>query len=154
MREYKQEYSVENRKAYYDYFVEETFEAGMELRGNEVKSIRDGSVSIKESWASIDNNEVFVKQMHITPWSKANSFDVEENRKVKLLLHKKEIRYIIGKLGTNKGNGYTLIPLKLYFNKGKCKMLLGLCKGKHNYDKRQAIKERDIARNIKKYENS
>ena len=142
--------TIENRKVYHDYFVEETLECGVELRGNEVKSIRDGKASIKESWIAIENNELFIKKMHVTSWETANKFDVDEDRVRKLLAHKSEIREFDKKV---QRDGYTLIPLKIYFNKGKCKVLVGLCKGKHSYDKRQVAKDKqtkmDIARALK-----
>lgn len=142
--------TIENRKAYHDYYVEETLECGVELRGNEVKSIRDGKASIKEAWVAIENNEIFIKKMHVTSWETANKFDVDEDRVRKLLAHKSEIREFDKKV---QRDGYTLVPLKIYFNKGKCKVLVGLCKGKHNYDKRQVAKDKqtklDIARALK-----
>lgn len=141
--------TIENRKARYDYFVEDTLECGIELRGNEVKSIRTGKASIKEAWIDIQNLQLIVKQMHITPWETSNMFDVDSKREIKLLAHKKEINKLFIKV---KQDGYTLVPLKVYFNqKGKCKMLIGLCKGKKNYDKRESEKERDIKRDIKRY---
>ena len=144
--------TIENKKAYHDYFVEETLECGIELRGNEVKSLREGKASIKESWIVIENGEMFIKKMHITAWSTANKFDIDENRVRKLLLHKSEIREFDRNV---QQAGYTIIPLKIYFNNGKCKVLIGLCKGKHNYDKRAVEKakqtKRDIERAMKQY---
>lgn len=144
--------TIENKKAYHDYFVEETLECGIELRGNEVKSIREGKASIKESWISIENGEMFIKKMNITAWGTANKFDVDEKRERKLLLHKSEIREFSQKV---QRDGYTIIPLKVCFSKGKCKVQIGLCKGKHNYDKRQCEKEkqtkRDISRAMKQF---
>ena len=144
--------TIENKKAYHDYFVEETLECGIELRGNEVKSIREGKASIKESWISIENGEMLIKKMNITAWGTANKFDVDEKRERKLLLHKSEIREFSQKV---QRDGYTIIPLKVYFSKGKCKVQIGLCKGKHNYDKRQCEKEkqtkRDISRAMKQF---
>lgn len=144
--------TIENKKAYHDYFVEETLECGIELRGNEVKSIREGKASIKESWIVIENGEMFIKKMHITAWSTANKFDVDENRVRKLLLHRSEIREFDRNVQQAR---YTIIPLKIYFNNGKCKVLIGLCKGKHNYDKRAVEKakqtKRDIERAMKQY---
>lgn len=144
--------TIENKKAYHDYFVEETLECGIELRGNEVKSLREGKASIKESWIAIENGEMFIKKMHITAWSTANKFDIDENRVRKLLLHKSEIREFDRNV---QQAGYTIIPLKIYFNNGKCKVLIGLCKGKHNYDKRAVEKakqtKRDIERAMKQY---
>lgn len=138
--------TIENRKAKYDYFIEETLECGIELRGNEVKSIRSGKASIKEAWVSVENGEMVIKQMHITPWETSNRYDVSEVRERKLLAHKAEIRKLSRAV---QRDGYTLVPLKVYFSdNGKCKVLVGLCKGKKNYDKREAQKERDIKRSI------
>lgn len=138
--------TIENRKAKYDYFIEETLECGIELRGNEVKSIRSGKASIKEAWVSVESGEMVIKQMHITPWETSNRYDVSEVRERKLLAHKAEIRKLSRDV---QRDGYTLVPLKVYFSdNGKCKVLVGLCKGKKNYDKREAQKERDIKRSI------
>ena len=138
--------TIENRSARHEYFIEDTLECGIELRGNEVKSIREGKASIKEAWVAVENGELFIKQMHITQWKTANQYDVDEKRGKKLLAHKNEIN----KLGIRvKQDGYTLIPLKIYFNdRGKCKVLLGVCKGKHLYDKRQANKEKTAKREM------
>ena len=138
--------TIENRSARHEYFIEDTLECGIELRGNEVKSIREGKASIKEAWVAVENGELFIKQMHITQWKTANQYDVDEKRDKKLLAHKNEIN----KLGIRvKQDGYTLIPLKIYFNdRGKCKVLLGVCKGKHLYDKRQANKEKTAKREM------
>lgn len=138
--------TIENRKAKYDYFIDETLECGIELRGNEVKSIRSGKASIKEAWVSVENGEMVIKQMNITPWETSNRYDVSEVRERKLLAHKAEIRKLSRVV---QRDGYTLVPLKVYFSdNGKCKVLVGLCKGKKNYDKREAQKERDIKRSI------
>lgn len=138
--------TIENRKAKYDYFIDETLECGIELRGNEVKSIRSGKASIKEAWVSVESGEMVIKQMHITPWETSNRYDVSEIRERKLLAHKAEIRKLSRAV---QRDGYTLVPLKVYFSdNGKCKVLVGLCKGKKNYDKREAQKERDIKRSI------
>jgi len=138
--------TIENRSARHEYFIEDTLECGIELRGNEVKSIREGKASIKEAWVAVENGELFIKQMHITQWKTANQYDIDEKRDKKLLAHKNEIN----KLGIRvKQDGYTLIPLKIYFNdRGKCKVLLGVCKGKHLYDKRQANKEKTAKREM------
>lgn len=138
-----------NRKARFNYFIEEEIECGIELLGNEVKSIREGSCNIKDSYARIKNNEVYVINMFIKKYSHTGeAFAVNETRERRLLLHKKEILKLKDK--TQK-EGYTLIPLKVYFNKdNRVKLLLGLCKGKKNYDKRETIKERDIKRKIEK----
>lgn len=138
--------TIENRKAKYDYFIDETLECGIELRGNEVKSIRSGKASIKEAWVSVESGEMVIKQMHITPWETSNRYDVSEVRERKLLAHKAEIRKLSRAV---QRDGYTLVPLKVYFSdNGKCKVLVGLCKGKKYYDKREAQKERDIKRSI------
>ena len=121
-------------------------ECGIELRGNEVKSIRSGKASIKEAWVSVESGEMVIKQMHITPWETSNRYDVSEVRERKLLAHKAEIRKLSRAV---QRDGYTLVPLKVYFSdNGKCKVLVGICKGKKNYDKREAQKERDIKRSI------
>lgn len=130
-----------NRKARFSYFVEEEIECGIELFGTEVKSIREGSCNIKDSYAYIRNNEVFVINMFIKKYKEGNIFNRDELRQRKLLLHKKEILKLKQKI---EREGYTLIPLKVYFKKNKVKVLLGVCKGKKNYDKREALKEKDI----------
>lgn len=130
-----------NRKANYDYFIEDTIECGIELLGNEVKSIRLGNCNLKDSYALIRNNEVFVINMFIAKYKDASLFAAEERRKRKLLLHKKEILKLNDKVTRD---NYTLIPLKLYFVKNKAKILLGVCKGKKTFDKRNTIKDRDL----------
>ena len=130
-----------NRKARFSYFVEEEIECGIELFGTEVKSIREGSCNIKDSYAYIRNNEVFVINMFIKKYKEGNIFNRDELRQRKLLLHKKEILKLKQKI---EREGYTLIPLKVYFKKNKVKVLLGVCKGKKNYDKREALKDKDI----------
>lgn len=139
---------IENRKARYDYFIEDTLECGIALKGNEVKSIRDGLASIKESWIAIENGELYIKQMYIKPWSSANVFDVDEKRARKLLAHKKEIRELEQKVSYK---GYTLVPLEIYLSGRNIKVKVGLCRGKSNYDKRQTIKERDLDRQTRAY---
>ena len=134
--------SIKNRKAYFDYFVEEELEAGIELLGTEIKSIRKGEVSLKDTYARIKNNQVYVINMFIAKYE-FGSFNHEERRERKLLLHKSEIRQLKDKV---KLDGYSLIPLKLYFKGNNVKILLGLCKGKKNYDKRETIKKRDLDR--------
>lgn len=134
---------IVNRKAHHDYFVKSTYEAGIELMGTEIKSIRLGNANINDSYARIKDNEVFLVNMYIGKYEEGNIFNHDERRSRKLLLHKKEIIRINHEIETNK---YTLIPLKLYFKKNKLKVELGLCQGKKLYDKRQAIKERDIKR--------
>ena len=134
-----------NRAARHEYFVLETYEAGIELYGTEIKSIRNGSVNLKESWADIQNGEVFINGMHISPYEKGNIFNRDPFRVRKLLLHKKEINKLAGRI---KQDGLTLIPLSLYFKKQYVKVELGLCKGKKLYDKRDAIAKRDAKRDI------
>ena len=136
-----------NRKARFSYFVEEEIECGIELFGTEVKSIREGSCNIKDSYAYIRNNEVFVINMFIKKYKEGNIFNRDELRQRKLLLHKKEILKLKQKI---EREGYTLIPLKVYFKKNKVKILLGVCKGKKNYDKRESIKKRDVEREMRK----
>ena len=138
-----------NRKAKFNYFIEDEIECGIELLGNEVKSIREGSCNIKDSYARVKNNEIFVINMFVKKYSHtADTFAESETRARRLLLHKKEILKLKEKVTKE---GYTLIPLKIYFNKdNRAKLLLGVCKGKKNYDKREAIKERDIKRKIEK----
>ena len=136
-----------NRKARHDYFVEEEIEAGIVLTGTEIKSIRMGKVNLKDSYAIIRNEEIFLLNTHISSYEKGNIFNHEEDRTRKLLLHKSQIKKLQNKITLE---GYTLIPLKIYFVNGKAKVLVGLCKGKKNYDKRQTIKERDIKREIAK----
>ena len=134
-----------NKKAFHEYFVEESFECGIELAGTEVKSLRQGGASLKEAWCEISDGEVFVKQMHIAPYDKGNIFNKDPLRPRKLLLHKSEIRKLIGQ---TKQQGFTLIPLSLYFKDAKVKVQLGLCKGKKLYDKRDDAAKRDAKRSI------
>ena len=138
---------INNRKAKYDYEIIDQIEAGIVLKGTEIKSIRLGNANLKDSYAIIKNNEVYLLGMHISPYKEGNIFNHEEVRTRKLLLHKKEILKLNNKITLD---GYTLVPIKLYFNKNKAKILLGLAKGKKNYDKREAIKKRDIDRELKK----
>lgn len=138
---------IKNKKAYFNYFIEKEIEAGIVLKGTEIKSIRKGSADIKDAYGHIKNGEVFLLNMYIAKYDEGNRFNHEERRTRKLLLNKMEIKRIsedINKLG------YTLIPLELYFKNNKAKIKLGICKGKHLYDKRETIKERDILRNAKK----
>lgn len=136
-----------NRQASFNYFVEETYEAGIVLTGTEIKSIRLGKCNIKDSYAIIKNNEVYLLNAHISSYEKGNIFNHDENRTRKLLLNKREILKLNNKLNLE---GYTLIPLKIYFVKNRAKVLIGVCKGKKNYDKREAIKEKDIERELNK----
>jgi len=132
-----------NRKAYYDYSVIDTVEAGIVLTGTEIKSIRAGSVNLKESYARLDEGEVFVYGMHISPYDKGNRYNTDPLRTRKLLLHKYEILKLIGKV---KERGFALVPLKLVLKRNRAKIELGLVKGKKLYDKRRAIAKKDAAR--------
>lgn len=132
-----------NKKAYHDYFIEETYEAGIALHGTEVKSLRMGKCSIKESFVRIENEEVYIYGMHISPYEKGNIFNRDPLRVKKLLLHKSEIRKMKGKIAEK---GYTLVPLKVYFNRSMVKVEIGLAKGKKLYDKRQDIAKKDQRR--------
>ncbi len=136
-----------NRKAKFDYFIEDEIEAGLVLTGTEIKSLRLGKANIKDSYAIIKNNEIYLLNTHISEYTEGNRFNHDETRTRKLLLHKKEILKLSSKVDLE---GYTLIPLKIYFNKGKAKVLIGICKGKKNYDKRESIKERDLEREARK----
>lgn len=136
---------AQNKKAYHDYFVLEEYEAGIELFGTEVKSIRQGRVNLKDAWCSIDNGEIFVNGMHISPYEQGNIFNRDPLRKKKLLMHKKEIHKLYG---TIKQQSLTLIPLSVYFNKGKAKIKVGLCKGKKIYDKRDVAAKKEANRSI------
>ena len=136
-----------NRKAKYDYEIFDTYEAGIVLKGTEIKAIRSGKANLKDSYGVIKNEEVFLLNMHISPYENGNIFNHDETRTRKLLLHKKEIKKIKNNLELKV---YTLIPLKLYFKNGKAKILLGIAKGKKTYDKREAIKKKDMLRNVQK----
>ncbi|WAM31311.1 SsrA-binding protein SmpB [Caldicellulosiruptor naganoensis] len=136
-----------NRKAYHDYFIEETIEAGIELKGTEVKSVRLGHVNLKDSFARVENGEVFLYNMHISPYEKGNIFNVDPMRDRKLLLHKSEINRLAGYV---QQKGYTLIPLKIYIKRGKIKVELAVAKGKKLFDKREAIAKRDAELEIRK----
>ena len=136
-----------NKKAYFDYFIEETFEAGIELHGTEVKSLRMGHCSIKESFIEVDNGEVFIHQMHISPYEKGNIFNKGPLRVKKLLLHKSEINKI---LGQSKMKGYTVVPLKVYFKGSLVKVEIALARGKKLYDKRESIAKKDQQREAMK----
>jgi len=134
---------IKNKKANFDYYIEESIECGIELKGTEIKSLRKGSGDIKDCFAVIKNDEVFLLNMYIAKYEEGNRFNHDERRTRKLLLHKKEIKKLKEKIDRE---GYSLVPLKVYFVKNKIKVLLGVGKGKKNYDKRQTIKERDIKR--------
>ncbi|MCR4611759.1 MAG: SsrA-binding protein SmpB [Lachnospiraceae bacterium] len=132
-----------NKKAYHEYFFEDKIEAGIELVGTEVKSLRMGKCSIKEAFIRIDNGEIFIYQMHISPYEKGNIFNKDPKRPRKLLMHKYEIHKLEGKI---KEKGYTIVPVEVYFTKGRVKLLIALAKGKKLYDKRRDIKEKDMKR--------
>ena len=137
----------ENRKARHEYFVLESMETGIELMGTEVKSLRLGQVNLKDSWCSIDNGELFIKGMHISPYEKGNIFNRDPMRVRKLLMHRKEINRLFGKI---KQDGLTLIPLSLYFKGSIVKVQLGLCQGKKLYDKREDAARKDAKRQIER----
>ncbi len=132
-----------NKKAYHDYFIEEKYECGIALHGTEVKSLRMGKCSIKEAFIRIENAEVFVYGMHISPYEKGNIFNKDPLRVKKLLLHRQEINKLLGKI---KEKGYTLVPLQVYFSNGKAKVEIGLARGKKLYDKRADIAKKDARR--------
>lgn len=138
---------AQNKKARHDYFVEETYEAGIELCGTEVKSLRAGRVNLKDSWCSIIDGEIFVNGMHISPYEQGNIFNRDPMRVRKLLMHKKEILKLYG---TVKQTGYSLIPISLYFKDSKVKLQVGLCKGKKLYDKRADMAERSAKRDMER----
>ena len=135
-----------NRKAKYNYQIFDTIEAGIVLTGTEIKSLRLGKANIKDSYVRVKNNEMYIINMHISSYENGNIFNHDETRERKLLLHKKEIYKFRDKI---KLEGYTIVPLKVYLKNGRAKVLIGLAKGKKNYDKREDIKKRDIERNIR-----
>lgn len=143
---------IYNKKAKFDYFIEDEYEAGIVLTGTEIKSVRKGSCNIKDCYGIIKNNEVFLLNMFIGQYKEGNIFNHEETRSRKLLLHKKEIKKLAQAVEVQ---GLTLVPIKLYFKDNKLKVLLGVCRGKKTYDKRETIKERDlkreVAKNLKNY---
>ena len=134
-----------NRKASHDYFIEETYEAGMVLLGPEVKSLREGRANLVDSYARIKGGEMYLYNMHISPYPYTHYMEIEPTRTRKLLMHKKEIKRLIGK---TEERGYSLIPLKVYFSGARAKVELGLAKGKRKYDKRQSLKEKDLKREM------
>ena len=136
-----------NKKAYHDFFIDETYECGIALHGTEVKSMRMGKCSIKEAFVRIEDGEVFVCGMHVSPYEKGNIFNKDPLRVKKLLLHKYEINKLLGKI---KEKGYTLVPLQVYFKDGKVKVEIGLARGKKLYDKREAIAKKDQRREAEK----
>ena len=141
MADKDRKYAAQNKKAYHDYFILETYEAGIELFGTEVKSVRAGKLNLKDSWCNIVNGEMLANGVHISPYEQGNRFNRDPLRPKRLLLHKKEILKLFG---TVKQEGLALVPLSVYFNdKGKAKMQIGLCKGKKNYDKREAQAKKD-----------
>ena len=138
---------AQNKKAYHDFFVLEKLEAGIELFGTEVKSIRKGRVNLKDSWCSIDGGEIFVNGMHVSPYEQGNIFNRDPLRTKRLLLHKKEIRRFYGQV---KQEGLAIVPLSVYFKKGRAKVEIGLCKGKKLYDKREVAAKKDAQRDIER----
>lgn len=134
-----------NREAYHEYFVEEEMEAGIELCGTEVKSIRQGNLNLKDAWCGVKNGELLLNQMHIAPYEQGNIFNRDSRRVRRLLMHRREIMRLLGKV---KQDGYSLIPLSVYFKGSRVKVKVGLCKGKKLYDKRQSAAERDAKRQI------
>ena len=132
-----------NKKAYHDYFVEDKYEAGIALSGTEVKALRLGQVNLKDSWCNVVDGEMFVCGMHISPYEQGNIFNRDPLRVRKLLLHKKEIMKLFGLVGRE---GYSIIPLQIYFKRGKVKVEIGLCRGKKLYDKRDSAAEKDMQR--------
>ena len=138
---------AENRKARHDYHIHETYEAGIALTGTEVKSLRAGKANLKDSYAHVENGEMMISQMHISPYEQGNIFNHDPMRKRKLLMHKKEIMKLFGK---TREKGYSLVPLKLYFTRGKAKLQIALASGKKNYDKRQDIAARDAKRDMER----
>lgn len=139
---------TENRQARHEYFIEESYQTGIVLEGSEVKSIRAGSVNLKDSFCLIANGEVFVKNMHVAVYDKSGAYNTRDSKRDrKLLLNRSEINRLIGKVAEK---GYSLIPLEVYFEGSLCKIKIGLCKGKHVYDKKQSLKERDIKRSMER----
>ncbi|MGD7043426.1 SsrA-binding protein SmpB [Jeotgalibacillus proteolyticus] len=136
---------AQNKKANHDYFIEETYEAGIVLRGTEIKSIRNGRVQLKDSFARISNGEVFLNNAHISPYEQGNQFNHDPLRERKLLLHRQQINKLIG---ATKQQGYSIVPLKMYLKDGFAKVLIGLAKGKKNYDKRETLKKKEAKREM------
>ena len=147
MAETELQTAARNKKAYHDYFVIESYEAGIELFGTEVKSVRQGKINLKDAWCSIDNGEIYVNGMHISPYDHGNIFNRDPMRKRRLLMHKREIDKLLGQV---QQQGYALIPLSAYFKKGRLKIQVGLCKGKKNYDKRDSIAKKDAERETRR----
>ena len=136
-----------NKKAFHDYFVEESLEAGIELSGTEVNSLRQGGVNLKDAWCAIDGGEMWVHGMHVSPYEKGNIFNKDPYRTRKLLMHKKEILKLFGQV---KQGGYTLVPVSMYFKDSRVKVQVGLCKGKKLHDKRDDMAKRDAGREIER----
>ena len=137
--------AAKNRNAYHEYFVIDTYEAGIELSGTEVKSIRQGTLNLKDAWCTVKGGELFVQQMHISPYEKGNIFNKDPIRPRRLLMHKREIMQLFGKV---KQDGYSLIPLSVYFRGPRDKVEVGLCKGKKLYDKRETAAKKDAQRQM------
>jgi len=142
---------AKNSKAYHDYFVDDTYEAGIALFGTEIKSIRGGQVNLKDSYCSIKDGEIFVVGMHVSPYEKGNIFNREPRRDRKLLMHKREIMKLAGLVGQK---GYTLVPLSLYFSGARIKVEVGLCRGKKLYDKRDTDAKKEANREMERYDKS
>jgi len=140
--------AAQNRKAHHDYFVEDRYEAGIELAGTEVKSIRAGTLNLKDAWCETKSGELFVHGMHISPYEKGNIFNKDPERVRRLLMHKREIRKLQALV---KQDGYTLVPLSVYFKDARVKLEVGLCKGKKSYDKRETIAKRDALREMDRH---
>ncbi|MBN2053747.1 SsrA-binding protein SmpB [bacterium] len=138
---------IKNRKAYAEYEILETYEAGIVLQGTEVKSIRDGKLSLKEAYAKVDRDEIWLVNCHVTPYDFGNRFNHDPLRPRKLLMHRQEIRRLIGKV---RERGLTLVPLKVYFKRGRVKVELGLCRGRKMHDKRAVIRDRTIKREVER----
>lgn len=138
---------AQNRRARHDYFVEETYECGIELKGTEVKSLRQGKVNLRESYAQVQSGQVFVQSMHISPYEQGSIFNTDPMRPKRLLLHKSEIRTLTASV---QRKGYTLIPLQIYLKDGRMKLELGVCVGKHLYDKRDDLAQRDAERDMER----
>ena len=137
----------DNRKAFFDYFIDETYEAGIVLEGSEVKSIKMGNINLKDSFCFFEEGELILKNCHITPYEKGSFFNKDAKRDRKLLMHRSEIDKIFGKV---KQKGFTLVPLKVYFSGNYVKIELGLARGKHTYDKKETLKQKDIERKVKR----
>ncbi len=140
-----------NKKAYHDYFVDETMEAGIQLFGTEVKSLRQGGVNLKDSYCYIEDGEIFATGVHISPYEKGNIYNRDPLREKKLLMHKREILRLLGKVGQE---GVTLVPLSLYFSGSRVKLELGICRGKKLYDKREDLAKKQAARDVERYTKS